>query len=98
MAVHVEETRCFIGDDSGTIVQLDSTATPVNATHLGAGVKCLIEDEGFVYAACNDRHIYGVYHVIVYMNYNTAFVYHCTILAPSTIQSFQFQNFYTVQC
>lgn len=41
------------------VIELDSTVTPVRVCQLPSGVKCLVEDEHFIYAGCTNGALYG---------------------------------------
>ena len=59
--IFIDEDRgCFIGTEGGQIYHLDLAGQVQNQYKLPNGVKCLVADEDWLYAGCDDGKVYDL--------------------------------------
>lgn len=58
--IFIEDSRCWVGNQAGQIFALSHTGTVQNQFRLPDGVKCIVADEGWLYAGCDDGKVYDL--------------------------------------
>jgi hypothetical protein len=58
--VYVDETSAWVGNESGEVFSLNAKGEVQQSYKLKSGVKCLIADEAWRYAGCNDGNVYDL--------------------------------------
>ncbi|QES50677.1 molybdenum metabolism regulator [Streptomyces venezuelae] len=58
--IHVDEDRCWVGNQSGDVYTLSHGGEVLARYSLPDGVKCLVADEFWIYAGCDDGTVYDL--------------------------------------
>lgn len=58
--IFIEDSRCWVGNQAGQIFALSHAGTVQNQFRLPDGVKCIVADEGWLYAGCDDGKVYDL--------------------------------------
>lgn len=70
--IFVDERRCWVGNEAGNIFGLDHTGAVQAQYHLPDGVKCLVADDIWLYAGCDDGNVYDLSGKIPRVSYQIA--------------------------
>ncbi|MFE1748575.1 WGR domain-containing protein [Coleofasciculus sp. H7-2] len=58
--IFIDNLRCWVGNQAGQIFALSHTGIVQNQFRLPDGVKCIVADEGWLYAGCDDGKVYDL--------------------------------------
>ena len=58
--IFVDGDRCMVGNESGVITTLTHRAEVTQQFRLPDGVKCIVADDGWLYAGCDDGNVYDL--------------------------------------
>ncbi|MEU8551077.1 WGR domain-containing protein [Streptomyces roseoverticillatus] len=58
--IHVDEDRCWVGNQAGHVHTLGHDGEVLARYQLPAGVKCLVADDFWIYAGCDDGTVYDL--------------------------------------
>ncbi|GIF03433.1 WGR domain-containing protein [Actinoplanes siamensis] len=58
--IFVDDEVCMVGNESGLITTLGHDATVRQQFRLPDGVKCIVADDGWIYAGCDDGNVYDL--------------------------------------
>jgi predicted DNA-binding WGR domain protein len=58
--IFVDEKRCWVGNESGNVFALGHDGNAQMQYKLPEGVKCLVGDDAWVYAGCDDGNVYDL--------------------------------------
>lgn len=58
--IFVDGDRCMVGNESGVITTLTHQAEVTQQYRLPDGVKCIVADDGWLYAGCDDGNVYDL--------------------------------------
>lgn len=58
--IFVDDSLCWVGNEDGKIFALDHTGKVQFKAKLPDGVKCIIADEDWLYAGCDDGNVYDL--------------------------------------
>lgn len=58
--IFVDKSCCWAGNQAGQIFALNHTGKVINQFQLPDGVKCIVADEGWLYAGCDDGKVYDL--------------------------------------
>ncbi|MER7763993.1 WGR domain-containing protein [Streptomyces sp. NPDC097619] len=58
--IHVDEDRCWVGNQAGDVYTLSHGGEVLARYSLPDGVKCLVADEFWIYAGCDDGAVYDL--------------------------------------
>lgn len=58
--IFVDDDVCMVGNESGLITTLGHDATVQQQFRLPDGVKCIVADDGWIYAGCDDGNVYDL--------------------------------------
>ena len=58
--VFIDEARCWMGNEAGMIYSLDHDGKVLDQFKLPDGVKCIVADEDWLYAGCDDGKVYDL--------------------------------------
>lgn len=58
--IFVDETGCMVGNEAGVITKLTHDAQVVQQFRLPDGVKCIVADDDWLYAGCDDGNVYDL--------------------------------------
>jgi predicted DNA-binding WGR domain protein/outer membrane protein assembly factor BamB len=58
--IFVDEARCWIGNEGGSIYSLDHDGRVLTQFRLPEGVKCIVADDEWLYAGCDDGNVYDL--------------------------------------
>ncbi len=70
--IFIDERRCWLGNEAGRIFGLDHTGQVQAQYHLPNGVKCLVADDIWLYAGCDDGNVYDLSGKIPRVSYQIA--------------------------
>lgn len=56
----VDEARCWVGNESGRLFSLDHEGKLLDQFRLPEGVKCIVADDDWLYAGCDDGNVYDL--------------------------------------
>lgn len=70
--IFVNEQHCWIGNEAGHIFELDHDGQVQAQFCLPGGVKCLVADNSWLYAGCNDGNVYDLSGKIARVAYQLA--------------------------
>ncbi|MET8151257.1 WGR domain-containing protein [Actinoplanes sp. NPDC049668] len=70
--VFVDDDVCMVGNESGLITTLSHDAEVVRQFRLPEGVKCIVADDGWIYAGCDDGNVYDLSGKVPRMAYRIA--------------------------
>lgn len=58
--IFIDANRCWVGNQSGEIFVLNPQGKVINQFQLPDGVKCLVADDAWIYAGCDDGNVYDL--------------------------------------
>ncbi|MFI7663032.1 WGR domain-containing protein [Micromonospora parva] len=58
--IFVDGQHCMVGNEHGVITTLDHDAQVRSQVRLPDGVKCIVADDAWIYAGCDDGHVYDL--------------------------------------
>lgn len=58
--IFIDNSRCWVGNEAGQIFALSDTGIVHNQLRLPDGVKCIVADNGWLYAGCDDGKVYDL--------------------------------------
>lgn len=58
--IFVDEARCWMGNEGGSIYSLDHDGKLLDQFRLPDGVKCIVADDDWLYAGCDDGKVYDL--------------------------------------
>ncbi|MFC9927771.1 WGR domain-containing protein [Streptomyces sp. NPDC127190] len=58
--IHVDEDRAWVGNQAGDVYTLDHEGAVLARFSLPDGVKCLVADDFWIYAGCDDGKVYDL--------------------------------------
>ena len=58
--IFIDDDMCMVGNESGLITTLSHDAEVMQQFRLPEGVKCLVADDGWIYAGCDDGNVYDL--------------------------------------
>ncbi|MCB5907215.1 WGR domain-containing protein [Streptomyces pinistramenti] len=58
--IHIAEDRCWVGNQNGDVHTLGHDGEVLARYQLPAGVKCLVADDFWIYAGCDDGTVYDL--------------------------------------
>ena len=67
--VFVDEKNCWVGNESGHVFCLDKTGHVQQQFKLPDGVKCIVADQDWRYAGCDDGKVYDISGKVPYAAY-----------------------------
>lgn len=70
--IFIDERRCWVGNEAGNIFRLDHNGQVQAQYHLPDGVKCLVADDIWLYAGCDDGNVYDLSGKIPRVSYQIA--------------------------
>lgn len=60
LGIFIDNSRCWVGNQAGQIFALSHTGIVQNQFRLPDGVKCIVADDGWLYAGCDDGKVYDL--------------------------------------
>lgn len=60
LGIFVDRERLWVGNENGEVYSLDHELAVHQKLKLPDGVKCIVADEGFLYAGCDDGNVYDL--------------------------------------
>ncbi|MEO3755236.1 WGR domain-containing protein [Streptomyces sp. B6B3] len=70
--IHVDDERCWVGNQAGDVYTLDHDGDVLARFNLPDGVKCLVADDFWVYAGCDDGQVYDLSSKLPFAAYDIA--------------------------
>ncbi|WP_149181643.1 WGR domain-containing protein [Streptomyces sp. TRM49041] len=70
--IHVDDERCWVGNQAGDVYTLDHDGGVLARFSLPDGVKCLVADEFWIYAGCDDGRVYDLSSKLPFAAYDIA--------------------------
>ncbi|MEU2754209.1 WGR domain-containing protein [Streptomyces albidoflavus] len=70
--IHVDEDRCWVGNQAGDVYTLDHEGAVLARFDLPDGVKCLVADDFWIYAGCDDGKVYDLSAKLPFAAYDIA--------------------------
>ncbi|MFI0779231.1 WGR domain-containing protein [Streptomyces sp. NPDC021212] len=70
--IHVDDERCWVGNQAGDVFTLDHTGDVLARYNLPDGVKCLVADDFWIYAGCDDGKVYDLSSKLPFAAYDIA--------------------------
>ncbi|MFD3802521.1 WGR domain-containing protein [Streptomyces sp. NPDC058611] len=70
--IHVDEDRCWVGNQAGDVYTLSHSGEVLARYSLPDGVKCLVADEFWIYAGCDDGTVYDLSSKVPFGAYDIA--------------------------
>lgn len=58
--IFIDHERCWVGNQAGQVFALDHNGNVLNQFQLPDGVKCLVADDMWIYAGCDDGNVYDL--------------------------------------
>lgn len=58
--IFVDKNRCLVGNQAGQIFALSHDGKVLNQFRLPEGVKCIVADDGWLYAGCDNGKVYDL--------------------------------------
>ncbi len=58
--IHIDEDRCWVGNQAGDVYTLGHDGEVLARYRLPDGVKCLVADDFWIYAGCDDGTVYDL--------------------------------------
>jgi predicted DNA-binding WGR domain protein len=58
--IHIDADRCWVGNQSGDVYSLGHEGQVLSRFQLPDGVKCLVADDFWIYAGCDDGSVYDL--------------------------------------
>jgi predicted DNA-binding WGR domain protein len=60
LGIFIDDRRCWVGNQAGKVFALGHEAKVHLQFQLPEGVKCIVADDGWVYAGCDDGNVYDL--------------------------------------
>ncbi|MDQ0988920.1 WGR domain-containing protein [Streptomyces sp. V3I7] len=70
--IHVDDDRCWVGNQAGDVYTLDHSGDVLARFSLPDDVKCLVADEFWIYAGCDDGSVYDLSSKLPFAAYTIA--------------------------
>ncbi|GGV37207.1 WGR domain-containing protein [Streptomyces spectabilis] len=70
--IHVDGEHCWVGNQSGEVYTLDHDGGVLARFSLPDGVKCLVADDFWIYAGCDDGRVYDLSSKLPFAAYDIA--------------------------
>ncbi|MEU6806092.1 WGR domain-containing protein [Streptomyces neyagawaensis] len=70
--IHVDSERCWVGNQAGDVYTLDHDGVTLARFSLPDGVKCLVADDFWIYAGCDDGKVYDLSSKLPFAAYDIA--------------------------
>lgn len=70
--IHVDDDRCWVGNQAGDVYTLDHEGAVLARFGLPDGVKCLVADDFWIYAGCDDGKVYDLSSKLPFAAYDIA--------------------------
>ncbi|QCX74097.1 Outer membrane protein assembly factor BamB [Streptomyces sp. YIM 121038] len=70
--IHVDADHCWVGNQSGDVYTLDHDGGVLARFSLPDGVKCLVADDFWIYAGCDDGRVYDLSSKLPFAAYDIA--------------------------
>ncbi|MDN3260192.1 WGR domain-containing protein [Streptomyces sp. CSDS2] len=70
--IHVDDDRCWVGNQAGDVYTLDHEGAVLARFSLPDGVKCLVADDFWIYAGCDDGTVYDLSSKLPFAAYGIA--------------------------
>ncbi|MDV9192413.1 WGR domain-containing protein [Streptomyces sp. SR27] len=70
--IHVDEDNCWVGNQAGDVFTLDRSGEVRARFSLPDGVKCLVADDFWIYAGCDDGKVYDLSSKLPFAAYDIA--------------------------
>ncbi|GLF92752.1 WGR domain-containing protein [Streptomyces yaizuensis] len=70
--IHIDEDRCWVGNQAGDVHTLSHSGEVLARYSLPDGVKCLVADEFWIYAGCDDGTVYDLSSKVPFGAYDIA--------------------------
>ncbi|MER5770722.1 WGR domain-containing protein [Streptomyces sp. NPDC001985] len=70
--IHIDEDRCWVGNQSGDVYTLSHSGEVLARYSLPDGVKCLVADDFWIYAGCDDGTVYDLSSKLPFAAYGIA--------------------------
>ncbi|MGK5628713.1 WGR domain-containing protein [Streptomyces sp. URMC 123] len=70
--IHVAEDRCWVGNQAGDVYSLGHDGEVLARYRLPDGVKCLVADDFWIYAGCDDGTVYDLSSKLPFAAYEIA--------------------------
>lgn len=70
--IHIDEDRCWVGNQSGDVYTLSHQGEVEARYSLPDGVKCLVADDFWIYAGCDDGTVYDLSSKLPFAAYDIA--------------------------
>ncbi|MCX4777637.1 WGR domain-containing protein [Streptomyces sp. NBC_01264] len=70
--IHVDEDRCWVGNQAGDVYTVSHDGEVLARYSLPDGVKCLVADEFWIYAGCDDGTVYDLSSKVPFGAYDIA--------------------------
>ncbi|MFJ5262102.1 WGR domain-containing protein [Streptomyces sp. NPDC088387] len=70
--IHVDEDRCWVGNQDGGVYNLSHDGEVLAHYSLPDGVKCLVADDFWIYAGCDDGRVYDLSAKVPFAAYDIA--------------------------
>ncbi|AZM49757.1 molybdenum metabolism regulator [Streptomyces sp. WAC 06738] len=70
--IHVDDERCWVGNQAGDVYTLDHDGGVLARFGLPDGVKCLVADDFWIYAGCDDGRVYDLSSKLPFAAYDIA--------------------------
>ncbi|BAY30953.1 WGR domain-containing protein [Nostoc carneum NIES-2107] len=58
--IFIDDNRCWVGNQAGQVFALNHQGQVINQFKLPDGVKCLVADDIWIYAGCDDGNVYDL--------------------------------------
>jgi predicted DNA-binding WGR domain protein len=70
--IHIDEDRCWVGNQAGDVYTLGHDGEVLARYSLPDGVKCLVADDFWIYAGCDDGKVYDLSSKLPFAAYDIA--------------------------
>ncbi|MFE1331336.1 WGR domain-containing protein [Streptomyces microflavus] len=70
--IHVDDEQCWVGNQAGDVYTLDHEGGVLARFSLPDGVKCLVADDFWIYAGCDDGRVYDLSSKLPFAAYDIA--------------------------
>lgn len=70
--IHIDEDRCWVGNQSGDVYTVSHGGEVLARYRLPDGVKCLVADDFWIYAGCDDGTVYDLSSKLPFAAYEIA--------------------------
>ena len=67
--IFIDDHSCWVGNQRGNVFKLNHEGDVINQYQLPDGVKCIVADEQWIYAGCDDGNVYELSGKIPYLAY-----------------------------